>query len=87
MLGTEALAAPPDIAEGGITYTLHQNSTPSADEQDADGRIAPAMNAADNRYKNLSDLAKQITVYYAPRAYTAGATSSETCASATTGRR
>lgn len=74
ILGTGALAAPPAIAaEGEITYTLHQNSTPSADEQDAYGRITSAMNAAVGRYNNLSDLTKQINVYYAPGVPTAEA--------------
>jgi hypothetical protein len=64
ILGTGALAAPPAIAaQGEITYTLHQNATPSADEQDAYGRITAAMNAAVGRYNNLSDFTKNINAY------------------------
>lgn len=74
ILGTGALAAPPAIAaEGEITYTLHTAENPTADQQDAYGRIRAAMDAAVARYNNLSDLTKQLNVYYAPGVPTAEA--------------
>jgi hypothetical protein len=67
-------ASPADTVEARqstITWTLVRAQNPSADQQDAYNRITAAMNAAVARYNNLSDLGKNITVYYEPSVPTA----------------
>lgn len=71
-----AQAAPPStaqerIAAATITWTLERASNPTADQQSAYTQITSAMNAAVNRYNNLTDLGKSITVRYDPSVPTA----------------
>ncbi|MEU0411899.1 hypothetical protein ABZ307_29315 [Streptomyces griseorubiginosus] len=73
-----AHAAPPAapapqerVAAATITWTLERAGNPTADQQSAYTRITSAMNAAVNRYNNLSDLGKSITVRYDPSVPTA----------------
>ncbi|WP_278100926.1 hypothetical protein AB0870_03695 [Microbacterium proteolyticum] len=63
--------APALAADGEITYTLHTEANPTADQQDAYDKITAAVNAAVTRYNNLSDLTKELNVYYAPGVPTA----------------
>lgn len=56
-----------------MTYTLHKNSNPSADEADAYVRIADAMNRALARYNKFNNTWRHLNVYYAPGVRTAEA--------------
>ncbi|BAJ73680.1 uncharacterized protein MTES_0716 [Microbacterium testaceum StLB037] len=70
--GTSAGNAGPALAaDGEITYTLHTEANPTADQQDAYAKITAAVDAAVTRYNNLSDLTKQLNVSYAPGVPTA----------------
>lgn len=64
--GGAATPAPAVAAEGEITYTLHTEANPTIDRQDAYDKITAAVNAAAARYDNLSDLTRELNVYYAP---------------------
>ncbi|WP_105969529.1 hypothetical protein [Streptomyces geranii] len=64
-------AAGERAAAATITWTLVRASNPTADQQSAYNLITTAMNAAVNRYNNLSDLGKTITVRYEPGVPTA----------------
>ncbi|MGW0710644.1 hypothetical protein ACWD4G_32600 [Streptomyces sp. NPDC002643] len=58
-------------AAATITWTLVRASNPTQDQLTAYNLITGAMNAAVARYNNLSDLGKNITVYYEPSVPTA----------------
>lgn len=73
-----AHAAPPTapaprerVVAAAITWTLERASNPTADQRSAYTQITSAMNAAVNRYNNVSDLGKSITVRYDPSVPTA----------------
>ncbi|WP_020137037.1 hypothetical protein [Streptomyces sp. 351MFTsu5.1] len=73
-----AHAAPPAapalqerVAAATVTWTLERASNPTADQQSAYTQITSAMNAAVNRYNNVSDLGKSVTVRYDPSVPTA----------------
>lgn len=63
---------------GNITYTLVQDPNPTADQIDAYNRIKAAMDSALNYYNNLTNISKQLTVYYEPSVQTADASSNGT---------
>ncbi len=49
---------------GNITYTLVREQNPTADQADAYAKIKAAMDSAVMYYNNLTNISKQITVYY-----------------------
>ncbi len=49
---------------GNITYTLIREQNPTADQADAYAKIKAAMDCAVMYYNNLTNISKQLTVYY-----------------------
>lgn len=49
---------------GNITYTLIREQNPTADQSDAYAKIKAAMDSAVMYYNNLTNISKQLTVYY-----------------------
>lgn len=49
---------------GNITYTLVRAQNPTEDQLDAYAKIKAAMDSAVMYYNNLTDISKQLTVYY-----------------------
>jgi hypothetical protein len=72
-LGVGLSAAPAQAAEGEITYTLHREDAPTADQTDAYNRIDAAVAAAVSRYNASTDITKHLDVYYRPGVPTAEA--------------
>ncbi|GLH96843.1 RICIN domain-containing protein [Phytohabitans aurantiacus] len=58
-------------ASGGITYTLHRASAPSADQLDSYNRITDAMNLALTVYNCYLGVSKALNIYYEPSVPTA----------------
>ncbi|WP_034847137.1 RICIN domain-containing protein [Ruminiclostridium josui] len=56
---------------GNITYTLVREQNPTADQADAYAKIKAAMDSAVLYYNNLTNISKQLTVYYNPSVSTA----------------
>jgi hypothetical protein len=71
LLGVAAGVSPAVAAQGEITYTLHTETNPTADQQDAYSRITTAVDAAVARYNKLADLTKELNVSYSPGVPTA----------------
>lgn len=68
-----ALVAYASVASCAITWTLQRAANPTADQNDAYGRIDNAMRLAVARYHRYSNPNKVIRVYYAPGVPTAEA--------------
>ncbi len=49
---------------GNITYTLHRESNPTQDQQDAYSRIKTAMDSAIGYYNRYTGITKHLNVYY-----------------------
>ncbi|MGN9908845.1 RICIN domain-containing protein [Phytohabitans sp. LJ34] len=56
---------------GGITYTLHRASSPTADQTDSYNRITEAMNLALTVYNCYLSVRKSLSIYYEPSVPTA----------------
>ncbi|KAI0868152.1 hypothetical protein GGS24DRAFT_494778 [Hypoxylon argillaceum] len=60
-------------ASAAINWTLQKAANPTADQQDAYGRIESAMRLAAARYARFTAAAKTVRVYYSPGVPTAEA--------------
>jgi hypothetical protein len=63
---------------GNVTYRLIREQNPTQDQLDAYQKIKTAMDQAVLYYNNLTNISKQITVYYNPSVSTADASSNGT---------
>lgn len=68
-----ALAASVYTVSAEITYTVHRNANPSADELDAYTRIETSIQQTVDRHNALGGASKFLNVYYAPGVPTAEA--------------
>jgi hypothetical protein len=59
------------LASGAVTWRLQRGTSPTADQNDAYTRIEAAMRAATERYNELTNITKSITVQYVPSVSTA----------------
>jgi hypothetical protein len=67
----EIVAQSQSALTGNLTYALVRSANPTADENDAYGRIKTAMDAAVAMYNGQTTLSRQITVQYVPSVGTA----------------
>lgn len=63
---------------GNITYTLHKEQNPTADQLDAYAKIKTAMDSATGYYNKYTSISKNLNVYYNTGVQTADASSNGT---------
>lgn len=59
------------LVGGSVRYTLHKQTAPTADQQEAYEKITSAMNTAIYYYNRFSNINKNLNVYYEPSVATA----------------